>query len=63
MICYKCEKSFNRDNNIYGTYCPYCNSFIKPINIPKFVEKIMTKKEILQAEMLEKLREKIKRKN
>ena len=56
LICDKCGKSFERENNVYGTYCPYCDNTIKPINKPKFVEDLEIIKKSLQAEMLEMFR-------
>lgn len=58
--CEICSESFERDNNIYGTTCPFCGSFIKPYAKPGFITEAELKKEMLKAEMLEKLRNNMK---
>lgn len=60
--CYNCYKEFER-NNVYGTYCPYCDVLIKPIEKPKFIEEREYIKEKMQQEILNKLKNRIKGEN
>ncbi len=56
IICNECDYRFEHYNNIYGTYCPKCNSFIKPIERPGFIKKYNFKLEKLREKFLNKLR-------
>ena len=59
LMCNECNKSFKRDNNIYGTRCPYCGKFVKPENESDIVKGMKKRKQELQTEMLEKLKKNI----
>lgn len=56
IICYNCNKEFDRLNNIYGTFCPYCDTFIEAIEKPEFIIQQELKKKELQKQVLKKFR-------
>ena len=62
MLCSECGEEFDRERNIYGTFCPYCHSFIKAEEKPEFIKEYENKKDKLKKEILEKIRKKIKEK-
>lgn len=62
MLCSECGKEFDRDRNVYGTFCPYCHNFIKAEEKPEFIKEYEDKKEKLKKEVLEKLRKNIQEK-
>jgi hypothetical protein len=70
VLCDKCGYLFSRDvvingevieeyQNVYGTHCPKCGFFIKPVRKPAFVEAIEEKNELLKMQVLQRLREKL----
>ena len=62
IICYNCNRDFDRLNNIYGTFCPYCDTFIKRIEKPEFIIQQELKKKELQEKFLKKFRKNNKEK-
>jgi len=74
IVCDKCNYIIDRDkkvesetveeyNNIYGTFCPNCGNFLKPLYKPKFVKENELILENLKNQVLDKIREKIRRNN
>jgi len=70
IYCDNCEYVFTRKteifgleteeyNNIFGTFCPKCNHFIKPDKDPEFVKKNKEKKENLKNIFLKKMKNKL----
>lgn len=53
------DKVFDERVNIYGTYCPKCNSFIPSTVNPGFIVRYRNKIQELRNEFLEKLKKKI----
>ena len=58
IYCDNCEHSFNRDN-VFGTFCPKCNCFIKPEKEPEFSKKNKEKKDNLKNKVLERIKNKL----
>ena len=56
IICDNCSKAFERENNIYGTFCPYCSYFIESFEKAEFIKEQELKKKELQIKVLKKLR-------
>ena len=56
--CSNCGHSFTR-NNIFGTFCPKCNYFIKPEKEPEFFKKNREKKENLKIKVLKVIKNKL----
>ncbi len=54
-ICDNCDHEFEREN-VYGTYCPKCNNFIKPHKEPELVKGNKLKFKKLQHEFLDKMK-------
>ena len=71
--CSKCGFLIDRDKyiggkkveeyqNIYGTRCPKCNEYLRPMKKPSFVSDGELRMELLREEIRERLRKKIRRK-
>lgn len=70
ILCDNCGHLFSRDlvvngevieeyHNVYGTHCPQCGFFIKPIRKPPFVQAMEDKTEELKMQIRERLRQKL----
>jgi len=58
FICPKCSQSFNKDN-VYGTLCTKCFSFIMPVNKPQIIKEFEEKKIANQNAVREYLKQKM----
>lgn len=70
ILCDQCGHLFSRDTvingevieeykNVYGTTCPKCGFFIRPIRKPQFIQDWEEAREVLRMQALEKIRTKI----
>lgn len=52
MICPECNSDLGDRENVYGTICVKCNSYIHPLVKPKFIieaeEKLQVNQEIIR---------------
>ena len=53
--CSVCRWIIKGYNNIYGTYCPKCGSFVKPEGKPRFIIERENKMMELREEFLKKM--------
>lgn len=59
VFCPHCEKMILNRANLYGTLCPYCFGYIKPISKLKIVDDNEQKLELAQKKILAYLRNKM----